>query len=435
MPNLRAALLCLVFVFCATVVHAQGPDRVVAKDDVTTRVVVREGATSQSADKGTLRPGESAELLGSVPNWYEVRLANGVEGFVSKRWTRVISGAAPTPPSNATAFTIDVVDVGTGLAILVRGADFTLIYDAGSNDDDARGDRNRMLAYIRAVAPGLSRIDHVILSHPHKDHVELLPDVLGAYAVANVWDSGAVNDICGYRAFVRAVRDTPALSYHVATQSGGERDIEFASKACYGAPASAETLHVWLGERIDEAPIALGQGAQMTFLHADGSQHASFNENSLVVRLDLGSTRVLLMGDSEAGGRQAPTMTPAPSSIEGALLACCRQALAADILITAHHGSRTSSRQAFLNAVMASTYVVSAGPTKYGSVILPDADIIAELTPRGQVFRTDLNDATCGQHPAKIGADADGRPGGCDNIRIIVPMSGTAQPAYWRAAD
>jgi beta-lactamase superfamily II metal-dependent hydrolase len=34
---------------------------------------------------------------------------------------------------------MDVVDVGTGLAILVRGADFTLVYDLGSNDDLARG--------------------------------------------------------------------------------------------------------------------------------------------------------------------------------------------------------------------------------------------------------------------------------------------------------
>ena len=48
--------------------------------------------------------------------------------------------------------------------------------------------------------------------------------------------------------------------------------------------------------------------------------------------------------------------------------------------MAAHHCSRTSSRQAFLNAVMASTHVVSSGPTKYQKVVLPDADIIAEYT-------------------------------------------------------
>jgi competence protein ComEC len=43
-----------------------------------------------------------------------------------------------------------------------------------------------MLAYLRAVAPALTTIDHLILSHPHRDHVELLPDLFGAYQIAQV---------------------------------------------------------------------------------------------------------------------------------------------------------------------------------------------------------------------------------------------------------
>src|SRR4029434_7758999 len=104
---------------------------------------------------------------------YEVRLANGLTGFVPKRWTRVIPvGPTPPPPPPAPmpTFTIDVVDVGTGLGVLVRGPDFTLVYDAGSNDDQAKGSNNRMLAYIKLVAPTLLTIDHLILSHPHTDH-------------------------------------------------------------------------------------------------------------------------------------------------------------------------------------------------------------------------------------------------------------------------
>ena len=68
--------------------------------------------------------------------------------------------------------------------------------------------------------------------------------------------------------------------------------------------------------RITESPIVLGQNASMTILHEDGGPHPSPNENSLVVRLDLGTTRVLLMGDAEAGGRQSPAVPPSPSSIE-----------------------------------------------------------------------------------------------------------------------
>jgi beta-lactamase superfamily II metal-dependent hydrolase len=91
--------------------------------------------------------------------------------------------AGPPPPTTAPTFTIDVVDVGTGLAVLVRGPDFTLVYDAGSNDDLARGANNRMLAFMQAAAPTLTTIDHMILSHPHRDHVELLPDLFGSYSV------------------------------------------------------------------------------------------------------------------------------------------------------------------------------------------------------------------------------------------------------------
>lgn len=407
--------------------HAQTADRVVPTDEVKTRVVVRANASGTSDDRGSLRPSESAELLGSVPNWYRVRLTNGVEGFVSKRWTRILSAAPPTP-AGGPSFTLDVVDVGTGLGVLVRGPDFALVYDAGSNDDQALGDSNRMLAFIREVAPALTTIDHVILSHPHTDHVLLLPDLFANYAVRHVWDSGRVNDICGYRAFIEAVRTEPGVAYHTAVQNGGTRNYTFTEKQCGGGAGKlpAVTLPVSLSTVIDNAPVQLGQAASMTMLHADGGNHGSFNENSLVVRLDLGTRRILLMGDGEAGGRQSPSVPPTASSVEGTLLACCLQGIAADVLIVGHHGSRTSSRTAFLNGVMASTFVVSSGPTKYQTVVLPDGDVIAELGPRGQLFRTDLNDAACRTATNKTGPDADDRPGGCTNIRVSVSSAGVS---------
>src|SRR5262249_47834087 len=134
-------------------------DSVVPLDDVTNSVVVRQSPSSTSTRVGSLQPGEQAELTGSVPNWHHVRLANGISGFVSKRWTRVVRSPAPIPSSTETIDTIDIVDVGTGLAVLVRGPDFTLVYDGGSNDDLARGSDNRFLSYIRAVVPTLTTID------------------------------------------------------------------------------------------------------------------------------------------------------------------------------------------------------------------------------------------------------------------------------------
>jgi beta-lactamase superfamily II metal-dependent hydrolase len=426
-PSFRKLLLlfALVVVSSSTALA----DDVVPTSEVTNRVVVRAGPSSQTADVGSLRLGEKAELLGSVPSWYRIRLANGTEGFVAKRWTRVDSVAAPALAP--TSFTIDAVDVGTGLGILVRGPDFTLVYDAGSNDDLALGDKNRMLAYIRAVAPGLTTINHVILSHPHRDHVQLMADLFSAFQVNEVWDSGALNPICAYRAFLAAVRDEPGAQYHTAAQNFGTQDLTFTNADC------AEVVHVIHASSISTgSPVQLGQGASMTFLYVDGAAHPDdFNKNSLVVRLDLGGTRVLLMGDAQAGGRQDPSTAPNPDSIEGNLLACCSSELPAKILVVGHHGSKTSSRRAFLDAVGASVFIVSAGPTKYGSVVLPDQVVIDELTSRGRVFRTDLNDSTCGSNTAKIGPDADGKAGGCDNVRALISLSGDLQIDYWRGAD
>lgn len=434
-----APMVRLCAVIAALWVSPAFADTVTPTADVTNRVIVRAGPSAQSAQVGTIEPGQQATLLGSVPNWFEVRLSTGVHGFVSKRWVRVIAAAAP-PSVAATptpTFTVHVFDVGTGLAILVQGPDFALVFDGGSNDDVARGADNRMVAYLKAVAPALTTIDHLILSHPHRDHVELLPDVLAAYRVRQVWDSGRLNDICGYRAFLTAVRDEPGVQYHNALQAFGTAKYTFAGKRCYGVNLPAETIQIPLGSRIDNAPIALGANAAMTILHADGEAHGSPNENSIVVRLDLGTVRVLLMGDAEAGGRKAPGVAPTTASIEGVLLSCCTSDLKADVLVAGHHGSLTSSRKAFIEAVGASVFVISSGPLPYGEgdVVLPDAAIVAELKAHGQLFRTDQDDAGCRTRTSKIGPDADQQPGGCTAIRLLLGGTPAIQPSVFAGAD
>jgi competence protein ComEC len=144
---------------------------------------------------------------------------------------------------------------------------------------------------------------------------------------------------------------------------------------------------------------------------------------------------VLLPGDGEAGGRKAPTEAPKPNSTEGQLLACCAMHLRSDILIAGHHGSMTSSRAVFLDAVGASNYVVSVGPKAYSGTVLPDDVVIKEYTKRGTVWSTALNDETCPDNKAKIGPDDDNKPGGCDNVRIVIGRDGSITPAYFRAAD
>lgn len=373
-----------------------------------------------------------APLVAIIPRWYETRTPAGDVAFVSKQATNIVSCAGQPAGAVGAAgeYRVHAIDVGTGLAIFVRGPNFTVLYDAGSNDDLARGENNRAVAYLRAQIPAVSTINHLLLSHPHRDHVELLPDVFRQFTVREVWNSGAMNDICGYRAFLRAVKAEASVKYHTATFDAGNESISLGEKRCYGTNEPQETIVIKHADRISDTVIPLGAGASMKILHAHGTKLSNANENSLVVRLDLGSKRVLLMGDAEAGGRKTPSELAAPNSIEGKLLGCCIDELKADVLVMGHHGSMTSSRSTFLDAVGAKTYIISSGPKKYGSVVLPDEAIVQEAESRGIVFRTDIDDEDCAQTEEKVGADVDGAPGGCSNIVLTLPQSGPITGEY-----
>ena len=342
--------------------------------------------------------------------------------------------AAPSPPpSGPLSWRLDLLDVGTGLAILLHGADFALLYDGGSNDDRVLGPNNRLLAYLErrlgrsgggrcrpdAAEPAElpeRRLDHVVLSHPHRDHVALLPDVIGCFSVANVWDSGQRSNGVAYRAFLNAVSREPGVVYHTArppSRSGRvrTRDDEF-------------EMRDWRGFE-DLTSIPLGRGASATVLHARFDAEDP-NDASIVLRVDLGRASVLLTGDATAGPRGDAADEPAPGSTEHRLLRRHAKRLDVDVLQVAHHGSRTSSRRRFLSSVSPKWALISSGPTRYGDVTLPDPEAVAELERIGaRVLRTDVDDAACATQPDKVGTVADGRPGGCSGATLAIRDDGT----------
>lgn len=398
---------------------------VTPSERVVRNVVVRAEPSVRAVSLGRLVPGDRATLLSADdPGWYQVRLSDGVIGYVSKAWTvlhdNLISGAG---------YKVHVIDVGTGLAVFAEGKDFALLYDGGSQDDLADGADNRILAYLAKVRPDLKRIDHLILSHPHKDHLELLPDIFDRYEIANVWESGRVNKTNGYCRFLQKIAAEPGLSYHDAIAANAPRVVMFSGSACKGE------VVINSGAMMDAASIPLGEGASMSFLYRDARAYADPNGNSVVTRLDLGRRHILLAGDAEGGARKAPGNAPDDDSIEGRLLACCRAALKADALVVGHHGSLTSSRAAFIDAVGARIYAISSGPFPYKSVRLPDAAIVEALAARGTVLRTDLDDEQCASAMAKIGPDNDESPGGCSNILLTIAADGSLSAAYAMLAD
>lgn len=433
---MRALTLAILLLLSLLGASRAAADDIVPSARVSSAVLVREGPSTDTAILGRLRPGDSARLVGEVSGWYRVELPDGTQGYVSKAWTLVVA-IPPGEPLAGVPYKVHVIDVGTGLAIFVEGRDFALLYDAGSQDDLHGGDENRVVAYIEAVRPGLARIDHLILSHPHKDHLQLMPDVFRRFEVGHVWESGRVNKTDGYCHFLKAAMAEPGVQYHDAIAANATRTVTFSGSGCNG------TVSVRQGAMMDAAPVQLGAGARMHFLYRDPRNHADPNGNSVVVRLDLGNRRVLLAGDAEGGERELPSEPPQPSSIEARLIACCAADLRSDVLVVGHHGSLTSSRRAFLDAVGASIYAISSGPYPYRRVRLPDPEIVTELESRGQVLRTDRDDLfriedesrSCELNPRKIGSDADETPGGCNNILIAIGPSDTMRADYNAIAD
>lgn len=353
------------------------------------------------------------------------------------------SGAPPTEsgtpadvqaalPRERPSFELHVVDVGTGLGVFVSGPDFGLVYDAGSNDDTALQQNNRFTSYLRADEPDRKSLQHVLLSHPHRDHVELLADVVLDYQVEHVWEPGVVNPICGYRRFLEAISQRPEIAYHTAAFDSGSHTIDFGKEICK-LPATVSVTHA--ARARENVAIDLGWRASMRLLHVDGDKHGDFNQSSLVALLELDGAKVLLMGDAEAGSNDLEK-PPTRRSIEGHLLEHYRKEIDADVLVVGHHGSTTSSHRAFIDAVTPEVSIISSGPVKYHSVSLPEPEVVKALEGVSRVYQTTVgdDDAACLTNAAKIGPDNDNNPGGCDNV-VIAIRGGELAVRYARNAD
>ncbi len=341
----------------------------------------------------------------------------GGDGRITWAHASTAAEVPSTPPPPGT-YRVHLIDVGTGLAILIQGADFAFLYDAGSNDRDEKP--SRVIAYLTAAlgpsgdelcgenAPGTRiTIENVMLSHPHFDHASAMDLVLHCYEVHQFWDSGRVNDTVFYRELLAAIGSTAGLTYHTAIDVPERRDV-----AVKGLTIQIPT---WKTFREGDE-VVLGEGATFKILHAEGKPLKDPNQNSVVIAVQLGATRVLLVGDAESGARRDPSYPV--GDVEELLVDHHAKDIRADILQVGHHGSKTSSRREFLAKVRPSLALISSGPKRYGKTTLPDPEVLEELTAQGAtVLRTDVQDGGCATS-GKIGGDEG--PGGCDSWVITI---------------
>ena len=186
----KSLTLCLLAVFIAfSNVLVGRADTVVPSDRVTNYVTVRGTASSQSPPVGRLNRGERAEYLGDAPHRYHLRLANGVEGYVSKSWTRRIA-SAPLATGNLEIHFIDVGQGDSTLVICPNGR--SILVDAGSISGAAEDAiRDYILDELDTQE---RRVNTLVITHPDRDHYNLLVEVLRGVSVDHIYRVGDLED-------------------------------------------------------------------------------------------------------------------------------------------------------------------------------------------------------------------------------------------------
>jgi competence protein ComEC len=184
-------------------------------------------------------------------------------------------------------------------------------------------------------------IDVVLATHPDKDHIGGLVDVLARYEVAQLMRTENRNDTVVSNAYDQA--------------------------------AKAEAVTVWYA-RTGQV-LSLGASTTLTIYSPAGdTTEAESNTASIVAQLKYGDIEFLLTGD-------------APLSIEEYLVRTYGASLESEVLKVGHHGSRTSTAENFVRTVAPTFAVVSAGrDNQYGH---PHREVVERLSTAGvQVLNT-----------------------------------------------
>jgi competence protein ComEC len=236
---------------------------------------------------------------------------------------------------------LHMVDVGQGDALALRTPRGRwVLIDAGRVWTGGDAGRRAVVPYVRRRG---GEVALFVLTHPDADHVGGAPSVLEALRPDRWWDPGFVHTSDVYREAL-AVARRHAIPWRRAE--------------------AGDSLHI--------------DGVLLTVLGPDSAWLASqrsANDASAVLMVQHGRLRFLLTGDAEAAE-------------EAWLVDRWGDALAATVLKVGHHGSRTSSTPALLDAVRPQVALVSVGAgNRYGH---PAPEVLDALAARGvELLRTD----------------------------------------------
>lgn len=258
----------------------------------------------------------------------------------------LISASSPFLTTAIKELEIVFLDVGQGdSALIVTPEGKSVLIDGGESEQVVK-------VFNALNSRRIGTIDVVIATHPHTDHIDGLIDILEAYKVNKILEPGRIVDASVYTSFK-----------NLAQRRGIPIEIAREGMQFSVGSVSFEVLS-------PSEPLS-----------------TDIDDSSVVLLMKYGAFSALFTGDI---GIQ----------IEDALLLKDKVSRVT-LLKVAHHGSSTSSSEAFLNRIIPQYAVISVGAgNDYGH---PSQDVITRLTNIGAtVFRTDLQSSIVFKTDGKI---------------------------------
>jgi len=240
---------------------------------------------------------------------------------------------------------VNFINVGEGDCILIEAPNkINILIDGGGTPQSNFDVGNKIvIPYLRRK--GINKINLLVLTHPHLDHLEGLLPVIREFRVDMVLDSGLICDSSEYKEFLSLILKK-GIPYHQA--KAGDNFI------------FSNNLEIFLLNPLYDS---------------DFYDESDFNNASIVVKLFYKNADFLFTGDIEEATEKK--------------LLVWQNILQSDILKVGHHGSETSTNLEFLDKVNPSIAVITVGKNHFGH---PSQKIIERLKDRNiQIYRTDEN--------------------------------------------
>ncbi|WP_052447591.1 ComEC/Rec2 family competence protein [Clostridium polynesiense] len=228
--------------------------------------------------------------------------------------------------------TVHFIDVGQADSILIQQGEHSMIIDGGNNADAP-------LVKDYLSKQGVKKLDVVVGTHAHEDHIGALDDVIKAFPVDKIYFPKVEATTKTFENFIKAAKS---------------KNLQFTK------PEQGKTFK--LGDAV------------CTIMAPISSKYEGANDYSIVLKVQYGNNSFLFTGDAEAVSEKEMVNK--------------KLDLKADVLKVGHHGSRTSTTSEFLKAVSPKYAVISV---EKGNDYKHPHDVVVNRLKKSDVkiYRTD----------------------------------------------